>query len=133
MQHQSMKNKTTCVLIVDDEEGIVEIFCRRLTKMGYQVSAYTSALQALTDFRQNSHKYHAIITDFMMPEMDGANLARTIKLIRPDVPIILCTGGYGSLDNAALQESGIDHILYKPVAKKAMADLLTQVICTEEF
>ncbi|MDD2463013.1 MAG: response regulator [Desulfobulbus sp.] len=116
------------ILLVDDEEGIIDITCYRIHKLGYQVSAHTSALHALADFREHPDRYQVVITDFFMPEMDGAHLAQALKSIRPDVPIILCTGGHSGYSDQDLFANGIDRILYKPVSQKSLTDILTLMI-----
>ena len=128
MTEQAISKPSPHVLLVDDEQGIVDINCYRIQKLGYQVSGYTSSLNALAVFREQPERYQVVITDLCMPDMDGACLARTMKSIRPDVPIILCTGDHSRYTNLDLQENGIDRVLYKPVSQKSLADILALMI-----
>lgn len=116
------------ILLVDDEAGIVDIHRYRIQKLGYSVSAFTNAFEALEDFCENPNCYHAVITDLCMPEFDGISLARTMKSIRPDVPIILCTGDHSGYNERELHANGIDQVLYKPVSQKSLADLLARML-----
>ncbi len=80
------------ILFVDDQEPIVRMVKQTLERLGYQVVTRTSSLDALEAFRANSDKFDLVITDMTMPNMTGVELAPRLLEIRPDIPIILCTG-----------------------------------------
>jgi CheY-like chemotaxis protein len=82
------------VLVVDDEPEIVRMLSRMLESRGYRVTAFSSSEQALGEFRRSPSAFDAIITDQTMPRVTGVALARAVREIRPDLPVIITTG-YG--------------------------------------
>jgi PAS domain S-box-containing protein len=82
------------VLVVDDEPEIVRMLSRMLESRGYRVTAFSSSEQALGEFRRSPSAFDAIITDQTMPRITGVALARAVREIRPDLPVIITTG-YG--------------------------------------
>ena len=98
------------VLIVDDDPGVRESLTRVLSKDGYQIIEAEDGEKALNICRQEL--VHIIITDLRMPGMDGVELLKAVKLLLPDVAVILMTA-YGSVDKAveALKQGASDFIL----------------------
>ena len=87
-----------------------------LTKLGYQVVARTSSLEAIEAFKANPDKFDLIISDMTMPNMTGDMLAGEITKIRSDIPIIICTGFSEQLSDAKTQHAlGIKGFLMKPL------------------
>jgi two-component system, cell cycle sensor histidine kinase and response regulator CckA len=80
------------ILVVDDDEVIVNMFHNGLTRAGYFVEGVLSSVAALKKFIEEPDKFHLILTDLEMPVMMGNELAEEIQKIRPDIPIILCSG-----------------------------------------
>ncbi len=113
------------ILLIDDEPIMVELGSLILERLGYQVSAETDGLKALELFRDNPGRFDLIITDCTMPNLAGTELAKEVHLIRPDIPIILCTGLCAMAGVA--EELGLEHIL-KPFVTKDMANLIRKVL-----
>ena len=109
------------ILLVDDEKVLVEIGKDMLERLGYRVFTHTSSYEALNDFKARSNKYDLVITDMTMPEMTGDRLAREIKKIREDIPIILCTGFSEKISPNNVKKMGINEYLMKPVTVEALA------------
>lgn len=109
------------ILMVDDEEALVSAGKRQLEKLGYRVTATTRSLEALELFRENPDAYDLLFTDFNMPQLKGDGLAQEILKIRPDTPVILCTGFASEVDEQKLLEAGIKKLLLKPLNKNEMA------------
>jgi len=80
------------ILFVDDEQVLVNIGKEMLERLGYEVTARTSSIEALELFRVKPDQFDLVITDMTMPNMTGEKLAKEIMGIRADIPIILCTG-----------------------------------------
>ncbi len=78
--------------LVDDEETIIDWSKKALQKLGYEVVTMNDSLKALERFRQTPNEFDLVLTDMSMPRMSGIDLARQISAIKPDIPIILCTG-----------------------------------------
>ena len=80
------------ILFVDDEPAIVEMNSMILKRLGYKVTAATSSVEALALFTHTPQVFDLVITDVTMPELTGAELAKRLRAIRSDIPIILVTG-----------------------------------------
>lgn len=80
------------ILFVDDEEVLAEMVESMLERLGYRVTVRTSSLEALNTFRNHPDLFDLVITDQTMPGMTGLDLTRRILTLRPNMPIILCTG-----------------------------------------
>jgi len=80
------------ILIVDDDESIVEIEKQMLETLGYKVIACMSSQEAFDIFKTQSDDLALVITDMTMPEMTGIELLQCIRSIRPDIPVIICSG-----------------------------------------
>jgi PAS domain S-box-containing protein len=116
------------ILLIDDEEMLVELGQAMLEHLGYQVTARTSSLEALATYQSNPHHFDAVITDQTMPGMTGLDLALRMLHIRPDLPIILCTGYSNLVDEAQARACGIKGFAMKPLTKKDIAVLLRATI-----
>jgi len=114
------------VLIVDDEPALADIACRMLRFLGYSVEARMSSIEALELFRAQPERFDAVVTDMTMPQLTGLNLAREILAIRPDVPIILCTGFSEQANKAQAHTNGIRAFLFKPLV---ISDLANELRC----
>ncbi|MDK9706555.1 MAG: PAS domain S-box protein [Desulforhopalus sp.] len=116
------------ILLIDDEQFIVDIGKEVLTSLGYRVTTKKNARDALEVFRYHSGEYDLIITDFAMPQMDGEQLVTEIRKIRPNIPIILCTGFATGIVSQKMSSLGIDAILMKPVSTFELANAVRQAI-----
>jgi two-component system cell cycle sensor histidine kinase/response regulator CckA len=119
-----------CILWVDDDAALVELGKRLLEQLGYQVVANTSSREALYVFQQQADQFDLVITDFTMPQMTGMDLAREILNIRPDMPIILCTGYSDNIDADSAMNAGIREFVMKPLAQWELAEVVRRVLDT---
>jgi PAS domain S-box-containing protein len=120
------------ILLVDDEEALVNAMKRMLEHLGYKVTATSSSAEALSLFHQRAEHFDLMITDYTMPKMTGTDLAREIIQIRPDIPIILCTGFNERISEESIRETGISGLLMKPVSLRAVAELIRNVLKTRD-
>ena len=102
------------ILIVDDEDDLVQVFSAALKDLGYEVTAVSRSPEALAMFQSNPDGYDLVITDQTMPNMTGDKLASAIYAIRPEVPIVLCSGYFDALDSITEGKNGIRRVLPKP-------------------
>ena len=116
------------ILLVDDEAAIVWLERQMLERLGYRVTSRVSSLEALEAFKAASDAYDLVITDMTMPNMTGDSLAKAIKAIRADIPVIICTGFSERIDPAAAADMGIRAFLMKPVAKMELARVVRSVL-----
>ncbi len=80
------------VLYVDDEEALVFLSSRVLTRLGHHISGYTDPKAALAAFRKNPQNFDIVVTDLSMPHLSGLELARGVLAVRPDIPVLMTTG-----------------------------------------
>jgi signal transduction histidine kinase/ABC-type phosphate/phosphonate transport system substrate-binding protein/ActR/RegA family two-component response regulator len=112
------------ILFVDDEEMLVDIGRALLKQLGYTVTTQTSSRAALALFQENPDQFDAVVTDQTMPHLTGVHLAREILKVRPDIPVILCTGYSSLLTENRADAEGIWEIAMKPVSKEVLSQLL---------
>lgn len=116
------------ILFVDDEVSITDMSRQRLSLLGYKVTAVNSSRQALEHLSQAPDDYDVIITDMTMPRMSGDQLAIEAKKIKPDIPIILCTGYSKKISKEQARTIGIDAFLMKPIVLGDMAKTIRAVL-----
>ena len=122
---------TESILLVDDEASLVSMMQELLTDLGYRVEAVCASDKALELFRKAPKAYDLVITDQGMPKMKGTQLAKELLTIRPDIPILLCTGFSESLTEAIVKKHGIHKLLMKPVTILEMAQSVREVLDAE--
>lgn len=105
---------------------------RVLKSLGYQVSTFGSSIEALTAFREAPLRYDLVLTDMTMPDMDGKELTENILALRPDTPIILCTGYSDLINEQKTREYGIRAFLSKPVNQQTLAQTVRMVLDAEK-
>ncbi len=116
------------VLFVDDESAIVEIVTSQLESLGYKVTSCHNGLEALELMKTTPDRFDLVITDMTMPKMTGDELAKEIKNIRSETPIILCTGFSSKLTSEDEKLPDIDAILMKPIILRDMATIVRNVM-----
>jgi PAS domain S-box-containing protein len=109
------------ILVVDDEPAVAEMLKRLLTRLGYQVEARTSPREALELFRWDPSRFDLVITDMTMPQLTGKELAREVMKLRPDVPVVLCSGYNDLMDKERAEDMGIAAYVTKWIHPGAMA------------
>ncbi|MEN6440668.1 MAG: response regulator [Syntrophobacter sp.] len=116
------------ILFVDDENELVELGKEMLEALGYSVTTSTGSLDALERFRAQPDAFDLIITDMTMPALNGLELARELLAIRPDLPIILCTGYSDALTGKKDKGTGIREVLMKPYAITDLVERIHKVL-----
>ncbi|HOG16569.1 MAG TPA: PAS domain S-box protein [Syntrophales bacterium] len=103
------------ILFVDDEAGLAELGKEMISNLGYTVTSRSSSVEALEAFRFKPDAFDLLITDHYMPNMSGLELTEEILKIRPDLPVILCTGFDRPVSMARLHALGVREIIHKPI------------------
>ncbi len=119
---------TERILYIDDEKDLVIIGKTILERLGYRVVAHTVVADALEEFQKEKDAFDLVITDKTMPHFTGFDLAREVKVIRADIPIILCTGFNDEADPEKSRAAGINDIINKPLNKKVLAETIRTVL-----
>ena len=123
---------TERILLVDDEETIVRMEKQMLERLGYDVTERTSSVEALEAFRDSPGKFDLVITDTTMPNMTGVQFSQKLLEIRPDIPIIICTGFSTKIDNEKATAFGIRGYVMKPVVMSELGKKIREVLDQEE-
>ncbi|MDA0990508.1 MAG: ATP-binding protein [Verrucomicrobia bacterium] len=110
-----------CILFVDDEVDIIKMHALMLASLGYRPVTTHKSTEALKLFEMDPDRYDLVITDQVMPEMSGLDLARHIHAIRPTQPIMICTGFSEGFPTELAASFGVREIVLKPAEKKEMA------------
>ena len=109
------------ILFVDDEPTISALGMHMLESLRYDVTAITSSTEALELFRNQPEKFDLVITDMTMPYMTGDTLSAEIMQIRPDIPVILCTGFSSRMDEEKAKKLGVKAFIMKPFVLQDIA------------
>jgi PAS domain S-box-containing protein len=116
------------ILFVDDEETLIELGESMLIKLGYQVSTRTSSIEAIEAFKANPQKFDLVISDMTMPNMTGDMMAQALLKIRPDIPVIICTGFSEQISEQKTDQIGIKGFLMKPLTIRELARTVRRVL-----
>jgi signal transduction histidine kinase len=114
------------VLIVDDDKPLVLLGEEMLAALGYEPVGFDRGRTALAAFRADPARFDLVLTDEVMPDVTGTELADVMHDIRPDVPIVLMTGYDGALQPDRLRSAGIREVLKKPLLSRSLADCLSR-------
>ncbi len=131
--HQILTQIKNCkgdekILVIDNEETLAEMTKDFLEYFGYKATFFSSSKKALEHFKENLETYDLIISDITMPDITGDILVKQIRLILPDIPVILCTGYNEFIDEKILDAFQINAILYKPVPAKDLMITIRRVL-----
>lgn len=124
--NSEQKNRT--IMVVDDESFIVDSLGGLLKASGYDVITSTSANDALVTFQQNPEDIDLLVTDQTMPGLTGIDLAREMLALRPDFPIIICTGFSDEIDESSVKKAGIKSYFLKPVDTGILMDKVEELL-----
>ena len=119
---------TEHILFVDDDQTIVKIGEEILTTKGYRVTSAIGSHEALSIFRSNPGQFDLVITDMTMPKMTGDHMALEMMVIRPDIPIIICSGGDAIIHKNELLSAGIKAIVMKPFTIDSISRSIRDVL-----
>lgn len=120
-------SKKKSLLFIDDEETITSMARQMLEKNNYQINTYNDPNQAIMHFRENADAYDVVITDLIMPDITGTEVARRLNNINPDVPIILTTGYSENITSSSCQKLGISLVLNKPFVIRDLVSAIESV------
>ncbi len=116
------------ILFVDDEPAIARLSMKYLSRLGYTVQTCTSSTDALDLFREKGDYFDLVITDMTMPKMTGDQFVSKIFEIKPDIPVILCTGYNKGIDEKKAKQIGVKALLFKPTRIADMANAIRDVL-----
>jgi PAS domain S-box-containing protein len=116
------------ILFVDDERMIAYLEQTLLEELGYDVRAFTSSTEALDAFQEDPDAFDLVVTDLSMPQLTGTAFAREILTLRPNVPIILCSGFYDADTTERVHKLGIREFIKKPISTEELAKTIRRLL-----
>jgi len=123
-----LRRKKKKILFVDDEEDLAYIVEMRLKRLGYDVVSTSSSREGLKLFQRDPFRFDLVITDQTMPRLTGCGLAWEIHAIRPDLPVVLCTGYSDLVERDEALKAGITEFIMKPFDIQDMAETIRKVM-----
>jgi signal transduction histidine kinase/CheY-like chemotaxis protein len=121
------------IMVIDDDRTIMELEQEMLCHLGYRVTGFSDCQDALDSFIADPDSYDMIITDMIMPNFTGADIAQKASAIKPGIPIMLCTGLSEELSPSFAAKSGIRRIVTKPLILKDFAVAVRGVLDVNEL
>ena len=125
---ESVELGTENILFVDDEPTLAIMGSRMLESLGYKVISQSNSFEALKLFKSKTDEIDLVITDMTMPLLTGEDLTKELRKIRPDIPIILCTGYSNKINDKKARQLGINAFFYKPYIKSDFAKIVREVL-----
>jgi CheY-like chemotaxis protein len=116
------------ILLVDDNTVDLRSTHQLLVNLGYDVTSTTDSQEALSFFRNEPDKFDMIITDQFMPRMKGDELAISVREIRKDIPVIVCSGSEGALQELQEQMRDFQEFLLKPFSRSELTDTIHRIL-----
>jgi len=116
------------VLLVDDEEPLVRMGEEMMAELGYEPVGFASSTAALASFRATPERFSIVVSDEAMPEMTGSEMAREMRRIRPDLPIVLMSGYVSPALAERARALGVVEVLSKPLAMREIARSLSNAL-----
>ena len=127
-QEYALPEGKESLLIVDDEEHLLEMEKQMLTGLGYKVTAMNDSEEALKRFIVTPDAFDLVITDMTMPHMNGVELVRKLFAVKPELPVILCTGYSELINEQKAKMLGIREYMMKPIALEKMARVVRKAL-----
>lgn len=119
------------VLFVDDEDSLVDFGTAVLERVGYTVEGCTTGIEALEIFKKTPEKFDLVITDYIMPKLQGMELAKKILEIRSNIPVMLCTGTKSDQLVEHAKAAGIIEVLQKPIPMKTLIKTINNILAKQ--
>ena len=117
------------ILFIDDEDLLRELMYEMLTEMDYEVKVEESGQGAIRTFGARPNEFDLVLTDLMMLDMMGDEIAKRIRSIRGDIPIVVMTGTPDNLPNGKARAAGVCRVLPKPLTKAELREGLRGISC----
>jgi CheY-like chemotaxis protein len=114
------------ILLVDDESSLVLLGEEILAALRYEPVGFDNPAAALASFRRNTQRFDLVLTDEVMPEMTGTELAIALHQLRPELPILLMTAYSGTIHADRLRAAGIREVINKPLLSARLGDCLAR-------
>ncbi len=125
---QELPHGHESVLLVDDEPSLLKVSANMVRSLGYQVTAVQNPEDALELFARDPQAFDLLFTDQAMPGLSGFDLAQQALALRPDIPVILCTGYSDLVTGESALAAGIKAFINKPLSRQKIGETIRQVM-----
>jgi CheY-like chemotaxis protein len=132
-KERELQDKRECILYIEDEGDIAEVVQDLLNHLGYDVVATAYGTQAIDFLEAQPDKFDLIITDLNLPDMTGFDLSRSTLEIKPEIPILLCTGYNNGFSREDLKKAGIKGVILKPFSIKDIGKVIRSVLNSSQI
>jgi len=122
------RSRRQAVMVVDNEPMLLEFAQEALAELGYEATGFASSVVALQALRAEPHRFDVVLTDEAMPQLSGTALAREIRQLRPDIPILLMSGYTSAELSERAQSAGVNGVLRKPLLGNDIAERIAQLL-----
>jgi len=112
------------ILAVDDEVDVLHALEEMLAQLGYEPVGFNNSREALEAMRANPRRFDAVVSDEVMPELIGTQLANELRKLNPTLPIVIASGYGGAGFEARALSAGVNRVLRKPYRMSEIAEAL---------
>lgn len=119
------------ILYVDDEPGLAEVGRRRLEELGYRVTLARHGEEALAIFEEASQGFDVVVSDYLMPRMNGLELATALTANHPDLPVVILTGYIDDIPDEEILATGVTQVVRKPATTAELARTIARALGRE--
>jgi CheY-like chemotaxis protein len=116
------------IMVIDDEPPVARVLQSMLQRVGYNVTIFNDSITAVKRFRMDPNCCDLVITDMLMPDMTGVELAREFLGQRSDIPIIILSGHSENVDRKRVKQLGIKELLLKPIKKEKLYQIIRRIL-----
>ncbi len=127
-QEQDIPCGDESILFVDDEAALTRLWKNILENLGYRVSMMTDSTEAFRLFYSDPEYFDLVVSDMTMPGITGEKLVKRIRNIRPDIPVIICTGYSENINEEKAASMGINAFILKPLSTRELACKIRTVL-----
>ena len=128
MQNNENLKNNTAILVVDDDSTVVKFMGKLLIESGYHVTTFVNSLKALNYVLTENSPIDIVVTDLIMPDIDGINFIKKVRQKNLQIPIILMSGDTDVLENIETEKLGINKIVTKPNVIFNIVEIIRQVL-----
>ena len=118
------------ILYIDDDASLIFLVQRRLERRGYRISGYSNQSEALAALSGDPAAFDLVVTDYNMPGMSGLDVARKVRLIRDDLPVVIASGFIDETLRAQARGAGVRELVFKANAIEDLCNAFARLAQT---
>jgi len=130
---KALQTGTEHILLVDDEPLVADVCGAMLEHLGYKVTVVNSGIEALGLFKVHPGDFDLVMTDQTMPKMSGTELLTELLSLRPELPVVLCSGYSAQVNEADAKKIGARAFCMKPITMPQLASVVREALHTSEL